>query len=223
MRDNENRASFADAPKVVLDDPLGLVIQRAGRLIENQNSWVGHQRAGDGNALSLSAREGRATLTDGRVISLKQLENEVVGAGELRHLDDLRHRGAGHVDGDVVANRAVEQEVLLQHDAHLPAQPHRIGLLQIDAVDENPTGFRDVEALEQFREGALTRAAAPNDANGGTGCNRARKVAQNFRTVKLIPEADTLEANRTLNSRQAHLAGAQRRFGFGVEQVAESL
>src|SRR6185437_9371693 len=89
--------------------------------------------------------------------------------------------------------------------------------------DENPTGFRDVEALEQFREGALTRAAAPNDANGGTGCNRARKVAQNFRTVKLIPEADTLEANRTLNSRQAHLAGAQRRFGFGVEQVAESL
>ena len=40
---------------VLLDDALALVVERAGRLVEDQDARIGDQRAGDGDALALPA------------------------------------------------------------------------------------------------------------------------------------------------------------------------
>ena len=108
-----------------LDDALALVVERAGRLVEDQDARIGDQRAGDGDALALAARKAAAALADHGVVALRQLEDEVMRAGELRRLDHPLHRHAGIGERDVVADRAVEQHVLLQHHADLAAQPGR--------------------------------------------------------------------------------------------------
>ena len=55
--------------------------------------------------------------------------------GDLDHLRP-RHRRIG--EGDVLVDRAVEQQVLLQHHADVAAQPRRIDLAEIRAVEEAP-------------------------------------------------------------------------------------
>ena len=129
MGDDDDRAVLDDAAHVALDDPLALVVERRGRLVENENARIGRERAGDGDALSLPAGEVRAALLDQCVVAFGELVDELVGAGEPGDLDDAgaRHRRIG--EGDVLVNGAVEQEVLLQHDADVApaATPDRHG------------------------------------------------------------------------------------------------
>ena len=42
---------------VLLDDALALIIERAGRLVEDQDARIDDQRAGDRDALALPAGE----------------------------------------------------------------------------------------------------------------------------------------------------------------------
>ena len=135
--DDDHRASAHDRAHVLLDDPLALVVERRGRLVEDQNARIGGQRAGDGDALALAARQVRAALLDHRVVALRQLGDELVGAGEPRRLHHQRPRHRRIAERDVLVDRAVEQDVLLQHDADLAAQPAGIELGDVDAVEHH--------------------------------------------------------------------------------------
>jgi hypothetical protein len=44
-----------DLPHVLLDDALALVVERARRLVENENPWIGDEGARDRDALALPA------------------------------------------------------------------------------------------------------------------------------------------------------------------------
>ena len=57
VRDDEHRAPLGDLAHVLLDDALALVIERARRLVEDQDARIGDQRARDGDALALAARQ----------------------------------------------------------------------------------------------------------------------------------------------------------------------
>jgi len=54
VRDDQNRASFGDLLHVLLNDALALIVECAGRLVEDQDFGVGDQRAGDGDPLPLA-------------------------------------------------------------------------------------------------------------------------------------------------------------------------
>jgi hypothetical protein len=64
MRDHEYRPSATDRTHVSLDNGFGFVVQGTGRLVENQDSRVADQGAGDRYALTLTAGEICAVLTD---------------------------------------------------------------------------------------------------------------------------------------------------------------
>jgi hypothetical protein len=83
MRDDQHRPARGDLPHVALDDVLALVVERAGRLVKDQDSGIGDERPGDRDPLALPARQARAALADDGVVPVRQLENEFVGAGEL--------------------------------------------------------------------------------------------------------------------------------------------
>ena len=51
--DEDDRAALGDGLHVLLDDALALVIELARRLVKDQDPRVGHQRAGDRDALAL--------------------------------------------------------------------------------------------------------------------------------------------------------------------------
>src|SRR5215469_5443215 len=80
MGNNEDRPPLGDLPHVVLDDPLALVIERAGCLVEDHDARIGDESTGDCNALTLTARKAAAALAHDCVVALRQFQDEVVRA-----------------------------------------------------------------------------------------------------------------------------------------------
>src|SRR5262249_28236633 len=94
MCDDDDRSSASNLSHILLNNELALVVERACCLVENEDAWVGNERASDGDPLPLTARQAAAPLTDDCVIALGQLENKVMGACECRCGDDaLGRRG----------------------------------------------------------------------------------------------------------------------------------
>src|SRR3954470_18131779 len=68
MRDDEGGAAGAHGVQRLLDPGLRLRIERAGRLVEQQDRSVLEQGPGDCQALALAAGEGLAALADDEVV-----------------------------------------------------------------------------------------------------------------------------------------------------------
>src|SRR5882672_945377 len=113
MRDHEHCATFTNQPHVVLDHALGFIIERAGRLVEDQDARIREQGSRDRDALALAARKIRAVLFDDGLVPERQLEDKFVRAGELRRFNDDFDRRTGIGERDVLAHRAAEDDVLL--------------------------------------------------------------------------------------------------------------
>ena len=121
MSDDEDGAPLGDLLHVLLDDPFALVVKGARRLIENEDVRIADQSPRDRDALALPAREARAALADDGVIAFGQFQDEVMRACKRGRCDDPLHRHGRVRERNIVAHRSIEQNVLLQHDAHLPA------------------------------------------------------------------------------------------------------
>ena len=161
-----------DAQQIGVDHRLALGIERAGRLVEDQDARIVDQRARDREPLALAARQiGRAFLDVG-LVAVRHPLDELLGAGEPRRAHRVGQREAGTAGDDVVADRAAEQEILLQHDAEALAQMAQIDLAQIRAVDLQEARVVAVDALQQPGDRRFARAAAPDDAEHGAGRHR---------------------------------------------------
>src|ERR1700730_19109610 len=60
VRDDEDGPSRSDLFHVLLDGPLALVVERARRLVEDEDPRIGDEGAGHRDALALGAGEARA-------------------------------------------------------------------------------------------------------------------------------------------------------------------
>ena len=72
----------------------GVLVQRAGGFIEDQDFGALEQRAADGDALFLPAAQASAALANLGLIPLRQLLNSGVDAGQLGGLGDLLKAGS---------------------------------------------------------------------------------------------------------------------------------
>ena len=79
-----------DVVERLLDRRLGAAVERAGRLVEDQDRRVLEQGAGDGDALLLAAGELEAALADHRLVAVGQLHDEGVDRRAPRGGLDLR-------------------------------------------------------------------------------------------------------------------------------------
>src|SRR5260221_1845217 len=104
MRDADDGASLGDAHQIGVDDRLALGVERAGRLVEDEDGGVEQQGARDGEALTLPAREVSRAFLEHRVIAAGQPLDELLGPGELRRADDFREGGVRLRQADIVAN-----------------------------------------------------------------------------------------------------------------------
>ena len=66
--------------------------------------------------------------------------------------------GVRAAEGDVLGDRAAEQEALLGDDPEPAAQRVRVELADVDAVDQDPPALRVVEAGDQLRQRRLAGA-----------------------------------------------------------------
>src|SRR5262245_10307636 len=220
MGDEKHRPAPADLGEIRLDDGLGLVVEGAGGLVEDQDAGIPDQRPGDGDSLPLAAREGRSPLPDERVVPIGKLADELVGAGECRRSDHVLQGRSGVRQGDVRADGAVEEKALLGHHADLAPEPFGLDEGDVDAVHEHPAALRKVQALDETCHRALAASGASGEPDDLTGRHLERDAAENFRAVEAIAEGHRLErhtAHEPAGSGAARSAG----LGWSVEHIAK--
>ena len=136
-----------DAEQVGIDQRLALRVERAGRLVEDQDARIGDQRARDREPLALAAGEvGRAFLDEG-LVAIRHAFDELLGARESGGPHRVLEREARPAGDEVVADRAAEQEVVLQDDAEALPQVPEVDLPQIRAVDLEEAAVVPVDPL----------------------------------------------------------------------------
>ncbi len=107
-------------------------------------------------------------------------------------LANLRIARVGAREANVVADRTIEQEVVLHHDAELPAilaQPQR---RQVLSIDQDSSLRGPVERHHQPDEGALPRAARAHQRRRRAGGGVEGNVAQH-RCAGIVLEAHVIE------------------------------
>ena len=148
---------------------LGGEVKVGGRLVQEQDRRVDELRPGERDQLALAGGEGTAPLGDGGPVAVRELGDELVGAdGHGRGLD-LGIARVGAPVGDVVADRAREQEALLGHVAELAAVGGQVIVAKVGAVDEDGSCRRVVEAGEQLDDGRLPAPVSPTSATNSPG------------------------------------------------------
>ena len=145
VRNDDRRALRHELLERLLHEQLARGVERARRLVEQQDRRILENRARDRDALPLPARQPRAALAEKRVVALRQRAQELVGLGRSRGGLDLRVAGVGPPVADVLACRRAEQHRVLRHEADAP--PHLLGIRarDVDAVDEHAAFGRIVE------------------------------------------------------------------------------
>ena len=117
VRDHDGGATVHHGRHGRADLVLLRRVDRGRGVVEDQHPWVGKNGSGDRDALPLATRQRESTLTEHRVVRLRESHDEVVGAGKSRCPFDGVVGGVGLSEGDVRGDRVVEQQRVLEHDA----------------------------------------------------------------------------------------------------------
>ena len=122
-----------------------------------------------------------------------QAFDEFLGAGQPGRPHDLLERRIGLGGGDGVADRAAEQEILLQHDTKARTQMIHIDLAQIVAVDLDQPLIIAVQRLEQSGHRGFARPAAADDAKDRPFGNAEGDAIERRRDGARIAEGHLVE------------------------------
>jgi hypothetical protein len=90
VRDDERGAVPHQVGQRVLHQQLRLGVERRGRFVQDQDRRVLQQRARDGQALALPARQPLAALADARLVPVRAALDELVRVRRARRLLDRR-------------------------------------------------------------------------------------------------------------------------------------
>ena len=121
--DDEGGAAFHDLIERLGNPRLGYRIERARRLIKNENRWVFQKRTGDGEALALAAGQKPAALADVRFKAVRVAVDEIERLCPRGGFAQFRVASIRLADPQVLADRTVEQKRLLKHHANVAAEP----------------------------------------------------------------------------------------------------
>src|SRR5262249_8651334 len=109
---------------------------------------------------------------------------------ELGGVNDLVSGGAGPAIGDVVANRATEQNRVLQNEANLLAEALNCEVAHVNPIDLHPASRRIIETWDQAHQGRL--------ASPGRACD-------SYMLPRLNMKVDLTEYGRVNIIRESHM------------------
>src|SRR5215469_1135079 len=207
MRDNDDGPSAYDLTHVRLNHAFRLVVERGGRLIEDENPWIGQKRPRNCEALTLTARQRDAALADRCVVAVRHPHDEFVRARQASGRHDLFERDCGVDERDVFADGPVEQDALLQHHADLPTQPGGVDQSRVEAVNQNTAGIRQVEPLNELGNGTLPGARWTDNADHLSGRDLQGNVPQDGLGVWTVAKGYALERDVACKRCSAGLVG----------------
>src|SRR5215212_4617106 len=111
--DHKGCASPHESIECFLDLRLRIEVNTRGRVIQDENTRVEEQGAGNSNALLLSAGERGTAFPNMCVIAIGERQDEVVCLSSFRSGFDLCLRSIRFPKSDVLTDRAAEQRCFL--------------------------------------------------------------------------------------------------------------
>ena len=99
----------------LLHQQFGSGVDRAGRLIKDQQLGLGHKGPSDGDQLLLAGAEVAAVVAECGLITVRQRSNEVVDVGGACCSEDVTLGRVGSAVGDVLGDGPAEQPAILKH------------------------------------------------------------------------------------------------------------
>ncbi|MPM45443.1 hypothetical protein SDC9_92130 [bioreactor metagenome] len=187
-------------------------VHRTGGVIENQDAWFFEQRAGDAEALLLSAGDVGAALLNPRLIALRERLDEVVCLRKHAGVLDFFIGCLRISPAEVFRDGAGEEQVVLQNNGDGIAQNAQIIVLYVFAADRYRTVGRVIEPRNQLHERGFGRTGRAEDTDDFAGANvqvdvRKRHAFRLFR----IAEADVVKVDRAVCNRLHRMFGAGKR------------
>ena len=158
VRDDKGRAVLHQAIHAVLDVALGAGIDRACRLIQNEDGRLGDRGTRNVEELALSLREVCAVARDHGVVAVFQAHDEAVRTCGLCCGDDFLIGCIGATVADILHDRACKQVRVLQNHRDIFAEYIPFDVTNIHIIDRDLTRIDVVEAVDQIGDRGFTGA-----------------------------------------------------------------
>ena len=170
--DDKRGAAVEQSGQALLDQPFALGVEVTGGLVEDEDARVGQDGPGDGQPLALAAAESHAALADQGLVPVGQTLDELGGICGVRGQGDPRSGCPAIAIGDVLGNRAVEEEDILLDDAQQPAIALDLDIAQAGSIKADRSRGGIVEARDEIARASscLSRCGPP-----GRSSRRARR------------------------------------------------
>src|SRR5258708_7868028 len=121
MSDDERGSASHQLCEGILNGCLRLRIETRGSIVEDEDAGISEYCAADPDSLPLAHRQSHAALSDDSGETMRKSVREFVDVRDAAGHEHLRIPRVRACEGHVVANRAVEQEIVFEHDAEAPA------------------------------------------------------------------------------------------------------
>src|SRR3990167_9700112 len=171
MRNYDSGSALHQAIQCFEDQFFRLRVKPRSRLVEHEEGSIPNHGAGDGDPLALAAGERHAPLTDHGVVAFRHLLDELVSQGDLGSAEDFSAARLRLAIGDVLPDRRMEEQSLLEHEANLLANRLLVQLPHVIAVYFYHSRVRFVKARNQTDDGGLACSRRTDD-----GCELSRFV-----------------------------------------------
>ena len=214
--------SCGQAVQRLLHGALGLVVQRAGGLVEHQHRRVAQDRPGDGDALLLAAGEAVAALADDGVVAVGQRRDEVVDLRGARAASSSSSSVAsGLAKRRFSADRGVEEVGLLGDQPDGLRQRGEAEVAHVDAVDRHAAGVGVVEPRDEVAQRRLAASRSPPRSPcvvpGGT--SRSTPSMRRRRRPRRSRSVTSLEARPRRGPSRAQRRPASSRSAMSTGEV----
>ena len=202
VRDDEARTPLQQVVQSGLKRLFGTRIDVRRGFVENQNTRIGQKHAGKRDQLALTCGKRGTTLLHHRVISVRQIHDELVRMHRLRGRFDL---GIGRIQlavANVLAHIAGENERILQHDAHLPTQRFQRDRTHVMPVNRHRSFCNVVKTRQQVDDRGFAGTGRADQRNSTAWFNMQIDQIENITTVRLVTENHIVEIDATFDLRQ---------------------
>ncbi len=136
VRDHDRGTPAQQRAQRGLDVVLGHRVEVGGGLVEDEDARVAQDHPGDRDALLLPTGQPVPAFPDDCVVPVGQRRDELVQVRGGRRVDEVGVGGVGAGVAQVLRDRGVEQEGVLEHHAQLGGPRGEGDLAQVRTVDE---------------------------------------------------------------------------------------
>ena len=142
---------------------FALGVERAHRLVHQQQTRIGQERTRNAEPLALATGELDALVADNGVEAFGPGGNEIIGVRPARRALDFGRRRIWLDQREIVADRGVKQDRFLRHiaDGAAPGAQRCAGELMIAEADRTRAGIDQAE--QRVHKRRLAGAGAADD------------------------------------------------------------